>query len=358
MNGKMQMSQPNTVAATQATLDSTQLGDKLSRFPRFKLLDSPTPLQPLRRLSAHLGGPEIWIKRDDLTGLAFGGNKVRQMEFFIGDALAAGADMIIGGGAYAQSNHSRIVAAAARCAGLEPVIVVRPGGTATEGGNALITRVLCDDLHVEQELADAPRDRLAEVKLRQRVFDRIAKSYRAKGRRPYCIYGSSLPLGVMGYVAATLELQRQFDELMISPDRVSVTSLGATQAGLELGARLLNLDWGVTGMAYMPTDQTGSGPVAKLVNEGARLLGIDIGVTPEEIDSHDEWAGPAYAAASALSDEALRLAATLEGLILDPIYSGKGMAGLIGAIRSGVYRRGQIVVFVHTGGQAGLFAHA
>src|SRR5262245_39302667 len=114
MTGTMQMSQPNTVAATRARLDSTQLGDKLSRFPRFKLLDSPTPLQPLRRLSAHLGGPEIWIKRDDLTGLAFGGNKVRQMEFFIGDALAAGADMIIGGGAYAQSNHSRIVAAAAR----------------------------------------------------------------------------------------------------------------------------------------------------------------------------------------------------------------------------------------------------
>jgi 1-aminocyclopropane-1-carboxylate deaminase/D-cysteine desulfhydrase-like pyridoxal-dependent ACC family enzyme len=310
------------------------------------------------RLSERLGGPDIWVKRDDLTGLAFGGNKVRQMEFFVGDARARGADVLIGGGNYAQSNHARIVSAAARFAGLEPVIVVRPGGVVGgKGGNALLTRLLCGDLRIAAELADVPRDRLAEVEARRQIFDRIADEYRARGRTPYCLYGSSTPLGVLGYVAATVELQRQFDEVRIVPNWVVVTSLGATQAGLELGSRILGLPWRVCGMAYMPVYGQGNETVARLVNEAAQLLRVDVSVTATEVLSRDEWSGPDYGVATTESQEAMQLAASNEALILDPVYTAKGMAGLIATIRSREFRRDQTVVFVHTGGQLALFAY-
>jgi 1-aminocyclopropane-1-carboxylate deaminase/D-cysteine desulfhydrase-like pyridoxal-dependent ACC family enzyme len=338
--------------------DAVRLAEKLAGFPREQLLTAATPLQPMRRLSGCLGGPEIWVKRDDLTGLTFGGNKVRQMEFFVGDALTKGADVFVAGGSYAQSNHARIASAAARAAGLEPVIVVRPGGLVRRsGGNALLVHLLCDDVRVCPELADAPSDRLAEVAARRNVFDRIAAEYRARGRKPYCLYGSSIPLGVMGYVAATIELQHQFDEAGIKPDWVVVTSLGSTQAGLELGTRILQLPWRVCGMAYMPTGGQGNNPIARLINEAAKLLEVAISVTPADLANRDEWSGPEYAASSMQSQEAMRLAAATEALILDPHYSAKGMAGLIGAIRSGLFRAGQTVVFIHTGGQPALFAY-
>ena len=147
----------------------------LARFPRVRLFPTPTPLEKLENLSRHLGGPEIWIKRDDCTVVATGGNKIRKLEFLVGEAKAQGADVLIGGGSYAQSNHARIVSAAARFAGLEPVIVVRPGGGVGRfGGNALLARMLCSDLRVAAELADAPRDRLAEVEARRAIFDAIA----------------------------------------------------------------------------------------------------------------------------------------------------------------------------------------
>ena len=336
--------------------DAWQLSERLAAFPRFPLLSAPTPLQPMRRLSCHLGGPELYVKRDDLTGLAFGGNKVRQMEFFIGDALAEGADTFIAGGSYAQSNHARISSAAARVAGLEPVIVVRPGtNVGTHGGNALLTRMLCDDLRVSTELADVPRDRLAEVAARRRVFDAIAEEYRAHGRRPYCLYGSSIPLGVMGYVAGALELQRQFDEAGVAPDWVVVTSLGSTQAGLELASRLMGLGWRVCGMAYMPVKQ-GAAPVVRLANQAAGLLGYDLVLAADAVVNHDAWAGPDYAVPSAQSREAMQLAASMEALILDPHYSAKGLAGLIAMIRGGDFHAGQTLVFIHTGGQPALFA--
>jgi L-cysteate sulfo-lyase len=335
-----------------------RIEERLAALPRFRLIAAPTPLQPLRRLSERLGGPDLWVKRDDLTGLAFGGNKVRQMEFFVGEAKAQGADVLIGGGSYAQSNHARIVSAAARFAGLEPVIVVRPGGGVGRfGGNALLTRMLCSDLRVAAELADAPRDRLAEVEARRAIFDAIADEYRSRGHRPYCIYASSTPLGVMGYVAAAAELQRQFDEAGVAPEWVVATSLGATQAGLELGSRLIGASWRVCGFAYQPVDGAGNATVARLFNGAAHLLGLDLSVAAHDLVNRDEWSGPDYAAPSLQSREAMRLAATLEGLILDPVYSAKGMAGLIATIRSGMLRPDRSVVFVHTGGQVGLFAH-
>ena len=189
-------------------LTRAQLALRLGRLPRYPLGTLPTPLQPMARLSEHLGGPELWVKRDDLTGLAFGGNKVRQLEFFIGEAVHQGADVLVGGGGYAQSNHARMCSAAARVAGLQPLVVVRPAGATASGadlvrgGNAVLTRLLCDDIRVVAELAAAPTDRLAEVEARRRVFAAIADELVVAGHKPYVIYGTSVALGVMGYVAA------------------------------------------------------------------------------------------------------------------------------------------------------------
>lgn len=344
-------------------LSRTELAERVDRLPRYRLATLPTPLQEMEQLSGALGGPRLFVKRDDLTGLAFGGNKVRQMEYFIGDAVAQGANVFIGGGAYAQSNHARICAAAARAARLEPVIVVRPA-TAELGkvgefgqGNALLTGLLCDDVRVAPELEHASRDRLAEVSARRAVFEAVAQEYEARGAKPYVLVGSSIGLGAIGYVRAAFELQEQFEREGVDPDFVVVTSLGATQAGLELAVRLLHLSWRVVGMAYMPTGATGSQTVARLMGEAAGLLGIGLTTAPQEVVNLDEYAGPAYGVPSRRSAEITRMVARLEGLLLDPVYTAKGMAGLVGAIERGRFTPEHTVVFLHTGGHPAIFTY-
>jgi 1-aminocyclopropane-1-carboxylate deaminase/D-cysteine desulfhydrase-like pyridoxal-dependent ACC family enzyme len=347
----------------EGSLRRDQLEKRLNRLPRHQLATLPTPLQEFPRLSDALGGPRLFVKRDDLTGLAFGGNKVRQMEFFIGDALSKGADVLIGGGAYAQSNHARICAAASRAAGIKPVIVVRPATEElgnvgnSESGNALLTRLLCDDVRVAPELTVATRDRLKELEARRQVFDAIATEYSERGSTPYVLLGTSIGLGVMGYVTAALELQDQFTQSSIQPDWVVVTSLGVTQAGLELASRLLGFTWRVAGMAYMPVAGTGAATVSKLIGDAAELLGLNFGVDPVDIVNFDDDAGPAYGAPSERSDRVLQAAARLEALMFDPVYSAKGLAGLSGAIDRGFFGKNETVVFVHTGGLPSLFAY-
>ena len=343
-------------------LTTSELTARLRALARYPLALLPTPLHPLPRLSKHVGGPEIWVKRDDLTGLAFGGNKVRQMEYFVGAALEGGADVLIGGGGYAQSNHARVCSAAARAAGLRPLVVVRPGGIESSGkghmGNALVTRLLCEDIRYAETLDNAPTDRLEELAARQEVFCPIAEEVRASGHNPYVILGTSVGLGAMGYVTAAMELQSQFEEADIKPDWVVVTSLGVTQAGLELGSRLLGLPWRVCGMAYMPANGTGSRTVAKLVNDASLLLDAPLRLDGNEVMNLDSAAGPAYAVPSRASADAMKLAAVSEGLILDPVYTSKGMAGLIAASHHGALSPKELVVFIHTGGQPAMFAHS
>jgi 1-aminocyclopropane-1-carboxylate deaminase/D-cysteine desulfhydrase-like pyridoxal-dependent ACC family enzyme len=339
-----------------------ELETRLSEFPKYPLAAVPTPLQSARRLSKALGGPTIFVKRDDLTGLAFGGNKVRQMEYFIGEAAARAADVFIGGGGFAQSNHARVCSAAARAAGMLPVIIVRPGGPevglagSMRSGNALITRALCDDIRTVPELAMAPRERLAEVEARRDVFEAVACEYRARGHRPYSLVGSSVALGALGYVGAALELEKQFQTMRIRPSWIVVTSLGVTQAGLELGSRLLGASWRVYGVAYMPTQGKGNETVARLTNEAAELLRVDVQVSPDDVLNVDAVAGPAYGVPSDASQHASELAAVTEGLLLDPVYSSKGLAGLQAGIELGQFTGEDTIVFVHTGGQPSLFA--
>jgi 1-aminocyclopropane-1-carboxylate deaminase/D-cysteine desulfhydrase-like pyridoxal-dependent ACC family enzyme len=341
-------------------LSTSDLRARLDALPRVTLAATPTPLQELPALSRETG-VRILVKRDDLTGLAFGGNKVRQAEFFIGDAVHAGADVVIAGGSYAQSNHARVSAAAARAAGLRAVILVRPGeGRPSDPstGNALVTLLIADEVRVLDELADVPRgDRLGEVAHRKAVFDRVADELRGEGATPYVLVGSSTGRGVLGYIAGAIELHDQLAALEVEPEAVFVTSLGVTHAGLELGARLLGYRHRVVGIGYQPAEpETAAGWVRQLLDEGAGVLGVE---TPEGVDviSDTRQAGDDYGATTPETLETIRRLAHTESLLLDPVYSAKGFTGLLEWIREGRIAAGETVVFVHTGGLPSLFAY-
>jgi len=341
------------------TLTISQLTALVERLPRIPLGPFPTPLQEAPRLAAAIGLGRLLIKRDDLTGLAFGGNKVRQMEFFLGAALAEAADTVIAGGSFDQSNHARVTAAAARAAGMRSIIVARPGGTHPGAqGNGLLTRLLATEFRVLDELADVPGDRLAEVANRVGVFERIAAEQAALGHRPYVISGTSVPLGVLGYVAGTLELVGQLTSLGIERPVVAVTSAGATQAGIELANRLLGEPVRVAGLSYLPTGGQGPTWVATLSTGASVLLGQLIAVDPGTVWNDDRVAGPGYGQLSDARREAMRLAIETESLLLDPVYTATGMAGLIALVRAGELGPDDTVVFIHTGGLPAMFAYA
>ena len=338
-----------------------RIENQLQLLPRFALLAGETPLHELRRLSRSTGR-RIFVKRDDLTGLAFGGNKVRQAEFIVGEALARGADTLVAGGSFAQSNHTRVLAAAARVAGLDSVVLVRPGaGPASKDkcGNALLTRLLGSDIRVIAELKDAPEgDRLAEIEFRSKVFDRVADELREGGRKPYVVLGSSTALGVMGYVAAAAEVYRQARRLDISFSKVFVTSLGATHAGLELGARLLGDEHAVVGCAYQPANQAqAEASVRRLIGDGADLLELDE-PTNVTVQTDITDAGRQYGVTTVQSRKALRIAAHCDALILEPTYTAKGFATMLRWITEGRVSDDESILFIHTGGLPSLFSRS
>jgi 1-aminocyclopropane-1-carboxylate deaminase/D-cysteine desulfhydrase-like pyridoxal-dependent ACC family enzyme len=339
-------------------ISAAELQHALDALPRVPLGTLPTPLVEAPRLAKAVGVGRLLIKRDDLTGLAFGGNKVRQMEFFMGDARAAGADLLIAGGSVDQSNHARVAAAAARAAGMRSLIVARPGGTHPgPQGNGLLTRFLADEFVILAELASAPADRLAEVRLRAEVFGRLADTRRAAGARPYVLVGTTIPLGAMGYVAGGLELAGQLADAGIVRPVVAVTSAGATQAGLEVANRLIGEPFRLQGLAYAPTAGRGAEWVAEIATGAARLLGFDLSPDPTTIANDDSVAGPGYGVLTVERRAAMRLAVDLEGLMLDPVYTATGMAGLIRLAATGVLNNRDTVVFIHTGGLPALFAY-
>lgn len=335
----------------------TAIDERLARVQRFPLVAGETPIQELPGISRQVGR-RIFVKRDDLTGLAFGGNKVRQAEYFVGAAIAAGADTIVAGGSFAQSNHSRVMAAAARAAGLRAVILVRPGdGPAAwmSGGNALVTRLLASEVRVLDTLADAPaEDRRAEIEFRRAVFEEEAERQRRRGHSPYVVLGSTGATGVLGYVSASLELHRQAEQLGLHFSTVFVTSLGVTHAGLELGSRLLDEPHDVIGVAYQPADrERAEATVRSLAEAAAGLLDLDTPALRVRTDNGD--AGDGYGIPTAASRRALALAASSDALILDPTYTAKGFAALLRQLEGGDIPRDEPVLFVHTGGLPAIF---
>lgn len=328
------------------------LRDRLNRFPRVGLAHLPTPLEPLKRLTAHLGGPTIWVKRDDLTGVGLGGNKLRKLDFVLQEALAAGADTLVSGGVV-QSNSQRQVAAAAARLGLDCHLAVYHGRLAAPtaayetSGNALLNRLFGATLHHVDWTGD-----------RNDAIEALASQLKDEGRRPFVVpYGVSNALGAVGYATAALEIAAQCEELGVEPRAiVHCSGSGGTQAGLAVGASVALPDTAVVGVDIDAEPDRVRADVQRYASGAADLIGIPMPADAIEVVAGH--AGPAYGLPHDATIEAIRLAGRLEALVLDPVYSGKGLAGLIALVGQGRWTAGDHVVFVHTGGMPALFAYA
>jgi D-cysteine desulfhydrase family pyridoxal phosphate-dependent enzyme len=299
----------------------------------------PTPLQPLPRLTAHLGGPRLWIKRDDLTGFALGGNKVRKLELFLGEALAKGADVLLTAGGH-QSNHARITAAAAARAGLDCVLVLSGGEPTAYTGNLALDTLFGATLRFVRRGAE-----------RMPALQALAGELRATGRRPLVIpIGGSTPLGARGYVEAARELAPQLRALGLAPRAiVHGSSSGGTQAGLIVGCLAAGIATRVIGISADETRADLGRMVADIAGPLADAIGAP--APPDEaIDVRDEYVGGGYGVPTAASEEARQLFARHEGILLDPTYGAKAAAGLVDLVRRGAFDRHDAVVFWHTGG--------
>jgi L-cysteate sulfo-lyase len=322
----------------------------LAKFPRARFAHLPTPLEPAPRLSAELG-VDLWIKRDDCTGLAGGGNKTRKLEFLLGEALEQGADTLITQGAV-QSNHVRQTAAAAASFGMACRIILenRTGNQADDylwSGNVLLDRLLGAQIRT----VGAGTDMNAEMA-------KEAEAVRAEGGTPYVIPGGgSNAVGALGYVDCALELTGQANDESLVIDRiVTATGSAGTQAGLVAGLAVSGADIPVLGIGVRAPRATQEENVFKLAVETAGLLGHQERVRREAVLADCDYVGAGYGLIDQEVVDALKLAARTEGLLLDPVYTGKAMKGLIALARQGVFE-GQTVVFLHTGGSQGLFGY-
>ena len=319
----------------------------MSHPKRIALAQLPTPIEKLERLTRHLGGPEIYVKRDDQTGLATGGNKTRKLEFLLAEALAQGCDHLVTLGG-PQSNHCRQTAAAAARLGLGCSLVLGGEPPIQPLGNLLLDELLGAELYWAT-------DRSREV-----VADEVVESLRAKGRRPYLIpVGGSTPLGALGYALAMEEALGQLDALGVSIDVMVVASSSAgTQAGLVLGAALHDYRGRVLGISIDSTREDLSARVHALARDAARLLASEVEPDASRVEVNADYLGGGYAVVGDLEREAIRLVARTEGLLLDPVYTGRAMGALIDLIRRGAFGKGERILFWHTGGVAALSAFA
>ena len=322
----------------------------LARFPRVRLAHLPTPLEPLPRLSEALG-VELWIKRDDCTGLAGGGNKTRKLEFLLGDAFEQGADTLVTQGAV-QSNHVRQTAAAAAAHGLrcEVILEERTGSKATEyvhNGNVLMDRLFGAGIRFVDGGSDMPAE-----------LEKTAAEVRARGGRPYIIPGGgSNPIGALGYVDCAREIVVQADELDLPIDRiVTATGSAGTHAGLVAGLAVMGADIPVLGIGVRAPKPKQEENVLKLARQTAALLGRADAVTAEMVVADCDYVGEGYGLVDGAVIEALKLAARTDAMVLDPVYTGKAMKGLIALARAGRFKD-ETVVFLHTGGAQGLFGY-
>lgn len=323
-----------------------------SSIPRFALAQLPTPLQEAANLRAALGGParspRILIKRDDLTGLAFGGNKVRKLEFLVAEALAHGAKVLVTAGA-AQSNHARATAAAARVAGMRAVLVLEaPLADEPPQGNLLLDHLL----GAEVRFVPCGTDLNAAVEL-------AARNLTDAGEVAYAIpVGGSNAVGLLGYVAMAEELATQLEALGIAPTRLYYANGSrGTQAGIVLGARVVGATYAPVGILVSPDSAERRAKAVRIANEAADRLGLSIRLTEADMVNLDGYLGAGYAAPTDACDEAILLLARTEAVFLDPVYSGKAMSALIDHVRSGRIDPAETVVFLHTGGGPALFAH-
>lgn len=323
-----------------------ELRSRLDRLPRLQLAALPTPLQELPRLSDAIGGPRLWIKREDLTGLAFGGNKIREFEYSIAQAVETGCDVLVHGAA-AQSNQSRTTAAVAARLGLKAVQVGRADAHAQHQGNLLLSRLF----GAEVLLPSADDQAKTLTSTLQRLRD--------DGHKPFNTSSDGAAYRGIAYIDGFLELWEQLQAQDVHPDVIYLASGAHTHTGMVVAARALGLPLRFVGISPSPRDNDSAArSMAKLAAEHCRILDLDLDILPADLESYAEFVGPDYGVVTDGSREALQLAARTEGLVLDPCYTGKAMAGLIAHSRAGWWSPEHTAVFVHTGGTPALFAYA
>ncbi len=302
----------------------------------------PTPIEEMPRLSAILGGPQILVKRDDQTGLALGGNKTRKLEFLVAEAQAEGADTLVSAGAI-QSNHCRQTAAAAAKFGLKCVLVLTGEKPQSPSANLML-----------DELFGAEIVTVADRANRDRVLKETFEAIRAQGRRPYLVpYGGSSPTGALGYAFAVEEVMHQG---LRADWIVFGTSSGGTHAGLVLGQRLFGYRGRVLGISIDEKEDWLRQHVSALASESSERLGKRIAFEPNDVLANAAYCGAGYGVLTSAELQAIRLFASTEGLLLDPVYTGRAAAGMIDLIQKGYFKKGERVLFWHTGGQPALFA--
>jgi len=332
-----------------------ELRERIKKLPRVPLAYLPTPLEEAPRLSRALGDINIYFKRDDLTGLALGGNKTRMFEFILGHALEIGADVVVAG-ASVQSNYCRQLAAACNKLGLKTYFVLRElrGDRDLEvQGNLLLDLLAGANVEIIRV-----GTRVEQI----HILEKIAEDLSAKGHRPYVARianTADMGLDAVAYVNCILEMCDQLENLDLCPNYLYLASANTTQAGLILGAKYLGLNFPIVGIRFSPVGgENIFSQIAKTANMAARCLKLDIEVKESEVISYNDYIGGGYGQITEEGKEAIKLVAKTEGIFLDPIYTGKAMAGLIDHIKKGKIKQGEKVIFLHTGGIPALFAYS
>lgn len=333
------------------TTATSHLASKLARFERIGLAQLPTPLEPLERLTAYLDGPRIWAKREDATGLGFGGNKLRKLDYVLHGALVMGADTLVSCGVV-QSNSQRQVAAAAAKLGLTCHLAVYhgrvdpPAAAYKSSGNAFLNRLFGATLHDVTWTGD-----------RNQAIQDLGNRLKSDGRRPFLVpYGVSNAMGAVGYATMVLELVEQCDALGFEPDAIiHCSGSGGTQAGLVLGASVCLPHTCVVGIDIDAEPERVYRDVVAYAEAAADL--IDLPFSTSDVEVVAGYAGLAYGVPHETTVEAIKIAGRLEAMALDPVYSGKGLAGLIALVREKRWSADSNIIFINTGGQPALFAY-
>jgi len=325
-----------------------ELLGKISKIPRVNLVNLPTPLQAMPRLSKILNGPRLWIKREDCTGLALGGNKERKMEFAMADALSKHADTVITTGPI-QSNHSRATAAAANRLGLKAILVLRGKKPKNYSGNLLLNYLSGADIRFVQIGSQESRS----------IMEEIAEKVKKEGHTPYIIPGgASYPIGAVAYVDAMAELLKQAKDIGIEINYlVHAAGSGGTQAGLVLGNKILKTNVKILGICVEPGGDHLAKKTVEIANGAAKILESAETVNLNDAVLIEDYVGQGYEILTEEVAEAIRLVAQTEGIFLDPVYTGKAMAGLIDMVRQRKFEKDDNIVFLHTGGAPTLFAY-
>jgi len=328
----------------------TGLQARIDRLPRIRLVNLPTPLAEMPRLSKALGGPRLWIKRDDCTGLAFGGNKERKAEFAIADALSKKADVVITTGPV-QSNHARATVAAARKVGLNVVLVLKGEKPRSHDGNLLLDHLFGAEIRFFHGTETSWE--------KNQPMEKIAKELMDEGHVPYIIPGgASYPVGTVAYANTLIELLNQAQGFDFKIDYiVHAAGSGGTQAGLVLANKALKSKINILGISAEPYCDWLVEKTVDIANRAAKLLDIKVNVEPKDVTLIKDYAGEAYGVLTPEALDAIKLVAQTEGILLDPVYTCKAMAGLIDMIKHGRFDKNENVVFVHTGGTPALFAY-